>query len=219
MKLRLQKAVRKGEKCYDNLNKGKKMKNIEQKYFELKLLGVLDSRKLFAEYYNKSDLDTKRTLPQHFIEFENISALDFDEFVLKHNENIRRIATLATQERIQGFGSREFFLRWYLNEPKRCCYCGVEESQLEEYFNSNNAQYKDARQRGTVLEIERVTTAPKEKNIYSFDNTALACYICNNAKSDFLSAKDFKPIALGISEFWKSKNIQVVFPKNSKFWN
>jgi hypothetical protein len=103
----------------------------------------------------------------------------------------------------------------------KCCYCGVQERDLKTYFHQQNPQYENARQRGRYLEIERIVTAPKEKNIYNLENTDLACYICNNAKSDFISAKKFKPIAKGIYEFWvEIVGIDnIIFPENSNIWD
>jgi 5-methylcytosine-specific restriction endonuclease McrA len=110
------------------------------------------------------------------------------------------------------------FYNWYEKQEekhghKTCCYCGISEDKLDKYFNSNNEQYAQARQRGKYLEIERVETS-NGKNRYTDDNMRLSCYVCNNAKSDFLSAKDFEPIARGIHNFWKDKvGIQdIVFP-------
>ena len=101
---------------------------------------------------------------------------------------------------------------------------GVEEIDLERYFNNNNKQYyrneeDKARQRGKYLEIERIVTAPKDKNKYTIQNTDLACYICNNAKSDFISPKNFKPIACGINNFWNNQNIEATFLSESDIWN
>jgi hypothetical protein len=115
-------------------------------------------------------------------------------------------------------------LKWYLKKDKICCYCGVEEIDLERYFNNNNKQYyrneeDKARQRGKYLEIERIVTAPKDKNKYTIQNTDLACYICNNAKSDFISPKNFKPIACGINNFWNNQNIEATFLSESDIWN
>lgn len=45
----------------------------------------------------------------------------------------------------------------------------------------------------------------KDKNVYSEENCSLACYVCNNAKSDLIYYKDFKHIALGTYNFLKSK--------------
>jgi 5-methylcytosine-specific restriction endonuclease McrA len=109
------------------------------------------------------------------------------------------------------------FYSWYATQEERngyktCCYCGISEDKLEVYFNPNNEQYAQARQRGKYLEIERVKTS-NGKNRYTDENMRLSCYICNNAKSDFLSAGDFKPIAHGIHNFWKEKVGQdIVFP-------
>lgn len=116
-----------------------------------------------------------------------------------------RASSLCTEQRKNGFENCENFKRWYNSHEKKCCYCGVKEEDLTQYFNAENCQTKDARQRGEYLEIERVVTAPPACNVYTPDNTKLACYICNNAKSDFLSAQSFKPIARGINLFWQEK--------------
>jgi|GEM_PF-1811521 len=128
------------------------------------------------------------------------------------------------EESIEKFGGKISFAEWYLGQERKCCYCGIEEKDLKFYFNISNMQYwrnKDdhARQRGKYLEIERIKTDGIKENPYSPTNTRLACYICNNAKSDFLSAKSFKPIAKGINEFWRNclgKDIK--FPEKSKVW-
>lgn len=149
---------------------------------------------------------------------------------------------LATKERIKNFGeqddkqkesaqfeSKEEFLKWYIKEPKECCYCGIKEEYLTLYFNKNNnpQYYKDkvnkARQRGKDLEVERIETL-NPKNVYSKENCALACYICNNAKSDFLSPKSFKPIAKGINEFWNqilldNNKEKIIFKEDDKIWD
>lgn len=138
-------------------------------------------------------------------------------------DNDRRIKSLATADRIKGFGGRDEFLNWYNSQEKKCCYCGVEEGDLIKYFDKKiNKQYKEARPRGKFLEVERVITAPENK--YSKNNCRLACYICNNAKSDFLSAHDFKPIAEGINKFWNDylKKLdpkkEVKFDSGSEIW-
>ena len=135
-----------------------------------------------------------------------------------YTDNDRRINSLATADRIKGFGGRDEFLNWYNSQNKKCCYCGVEEADLKKYFHGKNTQYKDARQRGKFLEVERVITAPENK--YSKENCRLACYICNNAKSDFLSAESFEPIARGINKFWNNYlNKKVEFPEDFEYWS
>lgn len=160
------------------------------------------------------------------IELKKIEGINFSTWEnFQNNED--RINSLCTPERINCFKEENFdFRKWYEDEVKICCYCGVKEEDLREYFNDKNPQYfidKDnkARQRGKYLEIERLQTVG-EKNKYFHDNTRLACYVCNNAKSDFLSPKSFKPIAEGINIFWNnvlSGDDKVEFPKDSKIWN
>ena len=177
-----------------------------------------------------SDISAKLSIEESVnIDFNSWSNFD---------DNKKRIESLATKSRIENlaqdeedkktakFETKEEFLEWYKKQPKKCCYCGVKEEYLKKYFNQENEQYKEARQRGQYLEIERIVTAPKTKNIYSKENCALVCYICNNAKSDFLSPINFKPIAKGINEFWKKilkksdlKYKKIVFPEKSKIWD
>ena len=145
--------------------------------------------------------------------------LNIESFTDYTDDN-KRINSLATADRIEGFGERDEFLNWYNSQEKKCCYCGVEEADLKEYFKSENTQYEKARQRGKFLEVERVITAPKSENKYSKENCRLACYICNNAKSDFLSAESFEPIARGINKFWNNYlNKKVEFPEDFEYWS
>lgn len=119
------------------------------------------------------------------------------------------------EEREKGFGNFSNFIKWYLTKDFKCCYCGVAETDLTKYFNDELfLKYNIGRQRGRCLEIEVV----RNYNNYSSDDCELSCYICNNAKSDFLSAKSFKPIAKGINEFWNKLGINTVFDENNKIW-
>lgn len=151
---------------------------------------------------------------------KNMIDLNIESFT-DYADNDRRINSLATADRIKGFDGRDEFLNWYNSQDKKCCYCGVEESDLIKYFDKEiNEQYKWARPRGKFLEVERVITAPESENKYSKENCRLACYICNNAKSDFLSAESFEPIARGINKFWNNYlNKNVEFPENFEYWS
>ncbi len=190
----------------------------EKKFFEFSVLGILASRTAMEHEYNIK-LSSSETIAEVFINKENIDKVTFDQYSEKHQNEIDRIRNLATEERKKGFNGRVNFLKWYLSKEKVCCYCGVKENDLEKYFNDANMQYKNARQRGKKLEIERIITAPPSQNRYTEANTDLACYVCNNAKSDFISAKAFKEIAKGINKFWAKNKIEAVFPEKSSIWN
>ena len=123
-----------------------------------------------------------------------------------------------SKERRDGFESFKNFLEWYLRTTPQCCYCGVKQDDLKKYFNDKNPQFKTiGRKRGPKLEIERIITAPKKpeaenKNVYNAENCAFACYVCNNAKSDFISWEGFKPVAEGINNFWRNVESVTIEP-------
>jgi len=94
-------------------------------------------------------------------------------------------------------GSKEFigfekigkrgFYEWFVNQPKICTYCGIEEHKLQKLFDKENGILKTKRGRGRSLELERKDS---KSNEYTPDNCALACYLCNNHKSDLIGAED-----------------------------
>jgi len=87
-------------------------------------------------------------------------------------------------------GKREFF-KWFDSQPEHCCYCKIEAYKLEAIFDEKNGVIQTARKRGRVLELERIDTS-KGNNLYTKNNCALACYLCNNHKSDLISKIDFE---------------------------
>ena len=215
---------------FENNFKKIKLTNIKPKE------GKEENKSLNLILNNQFNIDDTSDISANLSIEESVN-IDFNSWS-NFDDNKKRIESLATKSRIENlaqdeedkqtakFKSKEEFLEWYKKQPKKCCYCGVKEEYLKKYFNQENEQYKEARQRGQYLEIERIVTAPKTKNIYSKENCALVCYICNNAKSDFLSPINFKPIAKGINEFWKKilkksdlKYKKIVFPEKSKIWD
>lgn len=192
----------------------KKKKN----YIEYKLKGLLDDKICYTKKH--SDYNKNDTIKEDFKKRFEISDKEYDNFVKKYeDDNIEKIKELFSKHKDAFKGEIIKFYDWYKSKDE-CCYCGVKKNDLSKYFNENNEQYKEARQRGRRLELERIQTAPKIKNVYSYDNCDLACYICNNAKSDFISAKDFKPLALGINKFWNNiEEVDAKFPEKSDIWH
>ena len=89
---------------------------------------------------------------------------------------------------------REDFIQWYVEEIKECYYCKCTEEELSKFHKLD--KYKSKRnKRGTSLEIER-----KEDIGYEQSNCILACYWCNNAKSDAFSFDEFKPVGISIGK-------------------
>ncbi|MBD3839646.1 MAG: hypothetical protein IE878_04570, partial [Epsilonproteobacteria bacterium] len=111
---------------------------------------------------------------------------------------------------IEGFNAKFF------KEPRQCVYCGIKEEQLQSICK----QTKRAG-RGERLEYDRID----DDKDYAIDNVVLACYYCNNAKSDEFSPAEFKEIARGINKVWNIRlgvfkpTENVVFPEHSNIWN
>lgn len=88
---------------------------------------------------------------------------------------------------------REFF-DWYKSQPSTCGYCGIEEKKLRELFGGDKPFLETKRGRGKSLELER---RDSKSNEYSEVNCILACYLCNNHKSDLISEEDHKKYFTG----------------------
>ena len=101
-------------------------------------------------------------------------------------------------------GSFEAFLAWWCektpeNGIRHCCYCGIDENTLKDAFKNGLVISKKPSFSGE-LQIER----KNPNGDYSADNCEFACVICNNAKSDMISAEDFKEFFVpGIKKYWK----------------
>lgn len=101
-------------------------------------------------------------------------------------------------------GSFEAFLAWWCkktpeNGIRKCCYCEIDEDTLRAAFDKGKITSKKPSFSGE-LQIER----KNPNGDYCDDNCDFACVICNNAKSDMISADDFtKFFVPGIKEYWE----------------
>ncbi len=113
-------------------------------------------------------------------------------------KEVRRIGKLRNKKK--GFKD---FVSWYLERWEAdgsavCKYCGISEKECAEILQPLT---KRAKTRSQHLEIEQKSA----NDGYSENNCILACYVCNNAKSDFMSEDEFKKLIPGIQAFWKSQ--------------
>ena len=81
----------------------------------------------------------------------------------------------------------DHFVKWFLSLDKKCCYCGIEEYKIKALFESGRLSTK--RSRGKSLELERIDST---SNQYTEMNCELACYFCNNHKSDIITKEEHK---------------------------
>lgn len=74
----------------------------------------------------------------------------------------------------------ETFVQWHSESPKLCHYCGVSENELGRTGRKKN-----------MLTVDR-----KNNRIgYELSNLCLACFRCNNMKSNFFTEEEWKEVA------------------------
>jgi 5-methylcytosine-specific restriction endonuclease McrA len=113
--------------------------------------------------------------------------------------NLRRIWK-SKFEKTESTESFWEFKKWHENTEKKCFYCGLTETQINELFKRKKIYTK--RNRGKKLEIERLLPNEPYDNI---ENLVFSCYWCNNAKTDTFSSEEFKIIGTVIGEIWKKR--------------
>lgn len=88
--------------------------------------------------------------------------------------------------------------RQNINKSK-CCYCEITKSEIEQLIVKRQINKKV--NRGFNLEMERF-----DSNLeYTDENCDMACYWCNNAKTDEFTKDEFKEIAKEIRAVWESR--------------
>lgn len=77
-----------------------------------------------------------------------------------------------------------------------CAYCQITTDEISQL--ANNKQLRKKNYRGWSLEIDR-----RDSNLeYTKENCVMACYWCNNAKTDEFTADEFKEIGKEIRKIW-----------------
>jgi len=100
-------------------------------------------------------------------------------------ESLRR--TYYNKKAQIDFKTFQDFKKWYDLQRKACHYCGVKEAVLQQLVTLEKLTSKRFPKRGRWLEIDRM----KPNENYSADNCVLACYFCNNDKSDVFDEKQY----------------------------
>lgn len=87
------------------------------------------------------------------------------------------------------------------SKERTCHYCNISDYEVKHMRDKRKIFSK--RNRGYFMEIDRIE--PNKE--YSKDNCVLACYWCNNAKTDEFSSDEFlEHIGPGIQSVWKERN-------------
>jgi len=106
------------------------------------------------------------------------------------------------------FWSNKEFKDWYNKQDKVCNYCKITEDQLKQindlvkrHKSKGKIINKRYKTRGENLEVDR----KDDKVGYNKNNCCLACYWCNNAKTDTFTEEEFKPIGKLIGKILRNK--------------
>jgi len=86
-----------------------------------------------------------------------------------------------------------------LLESQKCEYCEITVNDIEQ-LAINRKLYKK-NERGWKLEIDRINSNLE----YKPDNCVMACYWCNNAKTDEFTYEEFKEIGKEIRKVWETR--------------
>mgnify|MGYP001048374494 CR=1 FL=1 len=107
---------------------------------------------------------------------------------------IKRVRSLYhNKKNLDGFGFDSFksFYKWhksqYLKQKGECYYCKTGEHIISTLFEAKYGNRKRLN-RGRHLEIER---RDSDTNFYDENNCVLACYFCNNDKSDIFTESEY----------------------------
>ena len=106
--------------------------------------------------------------------------------------NIQKLRNRFTDERKKSFKDNfKKFYEWYYAQGEKCCYCGISQDELHKLFKIKKCiPLNDAFKRSNgTLEIERKNS---HSNTYSEENMALACPLCNNAKSNLINEENWR---------------------------
>lgn len=123
--------------------------------------------------------------------------------------NTKRNSQKEKEHPVDVFGDDfEAFFAWWCDKTpedgiRKCCYCEVDEDTVRAAFAKDEKDKcvisSKKRSFSGELQIER----KDPDGDYCADNCEFACVICNNAKSDMISAEDFKKFFVpGIKEYW-----------------
>lgn len=146
-----------------------------------------EKEKLFIEAYSFDRLTYDEFSNKYGIEREEVPIL-YDrtrKTTLKIQKIKNRYNSILNREVNHEFENFREFYTWFINQKDECYYCQTTQKDLKKLFEQNVLISKKF---NATLHIERFDSSKP----YSKNNCTLACAICNNAKSDFISKEDFQ---------------------------
>ena len=168
---------------------------------------------LYSSKYYQLELNSDESKIKHKGKELNIMVIEQRQYLVQKSKEFSEI--LEELEKEYEIDFRGKFTKEDFDEmlaKTTCSYCGISLTQIEELGKNGKLNNKRSDTRGYTLEIDR-----KLPNLeYSKKNCCMACYWCNNAKTDEFSPEEFKPIARGINEIW-NKRLEAIWKEDSSF--
>lgn len=130
----------------------------------------------------------------------NTTLSNWYEELRTEREIIAKIRTVWTKKKFTP--NFEDFYDWYLTLEQKCEYCGITEVEIKKLLEDKKLYTKRIDTRGKKLEFDRKTSNESYDNI---DNIVLACYWCNNAKTDTFTYDEFKKVGRVFADIWKNR--------------
>jgi hypothetical protein len=165
----------------------------EEEFYKEKIFNKIGIRKLKELYPNSIDNINKwyRSERYKYIQERKLFLSNKIKQIIEDGEDV-------------SFSNHQMymFFIWWENEKRICYYCNLPENLLTELHVLPGHINKRYPNRGKSLEIDR-----KQSNLAytNLDNLVLACYWCNNAKTDTFTEKEFLEIGSVIKNIWKKR--------------
>ncbi|WP_107945759.1 hypothetical protein [Campylobacter concisus] len=200
------------------------MSNIETIKKDFKNFKVTNEvANLYSSKYYQFELNSDKSKIKHKGKELNIMIIEQRQYFVQKSKEFTEILDALEKEYENDF--EEKFSETDFNkmlDKTTCSYCGISLAQIEELGKNGKLNNKRSDTRGYTLEIDR-----KLPNLeYSKENCCMACYWCNNAKTDEFSPEEFKPIAEGIRKTWNERLKAIGYSKEEikdvpdpKIWN
>lgn len=129
-----------------------------------------------------------------------MSDMEVEEWAKRKWDNtIRNRIKKEDRDKKKNF-NRKTFIDWFTGKVKEnpiCEYCKIPNNKIEGiYWKKRKTKRPPTR---IYLEIDR----EEPEGDYNEDNCVLACFICNNAKSDVFKYKEFVEVGKIIETVWR----------------
>lgn len=165
----------------------------EEEFYKLKIFNKISLNVLKREFPNQSNTISLWYKSDRYNIIQNYKSFLTNK--LKQIKDNRDVVNFTSEQLYCLF-------QWWENTPKICYYCSLPENALEELHKQPNHINKRYPKRGKSLEIDRKRSHLSYSNI---ENLVLACYWCNNAKTDTFTEEEFSRIGEVIKGIWETR--------------